>query len=212
MYGWETDMLPEFTNWPTKGYPNLKRIIILGAGLFTNSFLLPFPVVVYWFTLCQLGVGFGLDSHARHLNCHIRRAIFSGLMCGRQTHMPPEPHARIHEFVDKRVPQSQENSYSQSWFVHELFSSCLSSVLDHLLAAECRVFGLRSYRRDFNRHCIMQYFLGRCLVDKPTWRQNLTPVFTNWPLKRGFSHMNTRTRILELESKLDGNGRQFHLF
>lgn len=123
------NMLPEFTKWPTKGYSNLEKIFILRAGLFTNSFLLPVPVVVYWFTLCQLGVGFGLGSHARHLNRHFHLAIFSGLMCGRQTHMPPEPHIRIHEFVDKWVPQSQEIFYCRSWFVHEIFPSCLSSIL-----------------------------------------------------------------------------------
>lgn len=135
---------------------------------------------MYWFTLCQLGVGFGLVSHARHLNRHFHHVIFSGLMCGRQTHMPPEPHTRIHEFVDKRVPQSPENSHSRSWFVHELFSSYLSSVLVHFLSAECRILGW-AHMGEILTAIFIQYFVGSCMVDRPTYCQNLTLEFMDLP-------------------------------
>lgn len=96
--------------------------------------------------------------------------------------MPPEPHTRIHEFVDKRVPQSQENSHSRSWFVHELFSSCLSSVLGHFLSAECRVLGW-AHMGEILTAIFMQYFVGSCTVDRPTYCQNLTLEFMDMPTK-----------------------------
>lgn len=88
--------------------------------------------------------------------------------------------SEIHEFVDKWVPQSQENSYYRSWFVHEIFPSCLSSILVNFLSAECRVLGW-AHMGEILAAIFMQYFVGSCMVGRPTYCQNLTLEFMNLP-------------------------------
>lgn len=133
----ELDPLP-FASWSNLGFKggkrtDLKKILILGAGLFTNPFCSCSSSVFVLFVSAWCWILFW--AHVAEIltaipSCNI---IWADVWL-RNRHV-----TGIHELANKRVSQPEENYHSRSWFIHQLFSSSFpsGSVLVHFVSAGC---------------------------------------------------------------------------